>query len=53
MRLPNPIRTINELLAGADAAARRLGDASPGPEHLLLAALAAAARAEADTSRRG
>jgi ATP-dependent Clp protease ATP-binding subunit ClpA len=33
------IRTINALLAGADAAARRMGDASPGPEHLLLSAL--------------
>ena len=43
MKLPNPvreIRTINELLAGADTAARRMGDVSPGPEHLLLAALA-------------
>ena len=43
MKLPNPvreIRTINALLAGADAAARRLGDGSPGPEHLLLSALA-------------
>lgn len=42
MRLPNPvreIRAINALLAGADAAARRMGDAAPGPEHLLLAAL--------------
>src|SRR4051812_7569201 len=33
------IRTINELLAGADAAARRMGEESPDPEHLLLAAL--------------
>jgi len=43
VKLPHPvreIRTINELLAGADAAARRMGDESPGPEHLLLAALA-------------
>jgi ATP-dependent Clp protease ATP-binding subunit ClpA len=43
MKLPNPVRevrTINALLAGADAEARRMGDASPGPEHLLLAALA-------------
>ena len=43
MKLPHPvreIRTINELLAGADAAARRMGEESPGPEHLLLAALA-------------
>ncbi|MGE0029407.1 MAG: Clp protease N-terminal domain-containing protein [Thermoleophilia bacterium] len=42
MKLPNPvreIRTINELLAGADAAARRMGDVAPGSEHLLLAAL--------------
>jgi ATP-dependent Clp protease ATP-binding subunit ClpA len=43
VKLPNPvreIRTINELLAGADAAARRMGDVAPGPEHLLLSALA-------------
>ena len=43
MKLPNPvreIRTINALLAGADAIARRMGDASPGPEHLMLSALA-------------
>jgi ATP-dependent Clp protease ATP-binding subunit ClpA len=43
VKLPNPvreIRTVNALLAGADAAARRLGDGSPGPEHLLLSALA-------------
>ena len=42
MKLPNPvreIRTINTLLSGADEQARRLGDASPGPEHLLLSAL--------------
>jgi len=42
VKLPNPmreIRTINALLGGADAAARRMGDGSPGPEHLLLAAL--------------
>lgn len=42
MKLPNPvreIRSINALLAGADAAARGMGDASPGPEHLLIATL--------------
>jgi ATP-dependent Clp protease ATP-binding subunit ClpA len=43
VKLPHPvreIRTINALLGGADAAARRMGDESPGPEHLLLSALA-------------
>jgi len=43
VKLPHPvreIRTINALLGGADAAARRLGDETPGPEHLLLSALA-------------
>ena len=32
------VRTIEQLLTGAEAAARRDGDEVPGPEHLLLAA---------------
>ena len=42
MRLGNPvreIRTIDRLLTGAEAQARRLGDDLPGAEHLLLSAL--------------
>ncbi len=34
------IRTINRLLGGAEAEARRKGESLPGAEHLLLAALA-------------
>lgn len=43
MKLGNPvreIRTIKTLLSGAEAEARRAGEAVPGPEHLLLASLA-------------
>lgn len=42
MRIGNPvreIRTIDRLLTGAEAQARRLGDDLPGAEHLLLSAL--------------
>ncbi|MGY1742511.1 MULTISPECIES: Clp protease N-terminal domain-containing protein [unclassified Blastococcus] len=34
------IRTIKRLLTGAEAEARRAGEPVPGPEHLLLSALA-------------
>ncbi len=42
MKLPSPFRgmkAIKELVIGAEAHARRLGDTSTGAEHLLLAAL--------------
>ncbi len=42
MRFPNPvreIRTIDALLKGSEAQARRMGDEIPGAEHLLLSAL--------------
>jgi ATP-dependent Clp protease ATP-binding subunit ClpA len=42
VRLPNPVRevrTIDRLLTGAEAQARRLGDDLPGAEHLVLSAL--------------
>ncbi|MGD9571008.1 MAG: Clp protease N-terminal domain-containing protein [Thermoleophilia bacterium] len=42
MRFPNPvreIRTIDRLLKGSEAQARRMGDEIPGAEHLLLSAL--------------
>ena len=42
MKLPRPLRdidTINQLLTGCEREARRLGDAVPGAEHLLLSAL--------------
>jgi ATP-dependent Clp protease ATP-binding subunit ClpA len=43
MRLPRPlldIRTISRLLKGAEAEAQRDGSERPGPEHLVLSALA-------------
>jgi ATP-dependent Clp protease ATP-binding subunit ClpA len=43
MKLRNPVRdmrTIKELLTGAEAEARRAGEAQPGAEHVLLSALA-------------
>ena len=43
MKLKSRVRdvhTINALLAGAEAEARRKGESMPGAEHLLLAALA-------------
>ncbi|MGZ8686798.1 MAG: Clp protease N-terminal domain-containing protein [Gaiellaceae bacterium] len=43
MKLADPVRemrTIKELLEGAEAESRRVGESMPGPEHLLLAALA-------------
>jgi ATP-dependent Clp protease ATP-binding subunit ClpA len=43
VKLPRAIqdvRTIEELLTGAEAEARRAGDDRPGPEHLLLSAIA-------------
>lgn len=42
MKLPRALRdidTINQLLSGCESEARRLGDALPGAEHLLLSAL--------------
>lgn len=42
MKLPSPfkgMKAIKELVIGAEAHARRLGDTSTGAEHLLLAAL--------------
>lgn len=45
MKLKNPvrdIRTIKQLLTGAEAEARQMGDTLPGAEHLLLSALALA-----------
>ncbi len=42
MRLLNPlrdVRTINRLLTGAEAEARKAGEEIPGAEHLLLSAL--------------
>ncbi|MGK5113088.1 Clp protease N-terminal domain-containing protein [Geodermatophilus sp. CPCC 205506] len=43
MRVVNAVRdvrTIRRLLTGAEAEARRSGEETPGPEHLLLAAAA-------------
>ena len=39
-RAVRDVRTIKKLLTGAEDAARRDGDDVPGPEHLLLSALA-------------
>ncbi len=43
MKLRNPVRdvrTVKQLLEGAEAEAHSAGEAQPGAEHLLLAALA-------------
>jgi ATP-dependent Clp protease ATP-binding subunit ClpA len=43
MKLSKPVRdvrTINKLLTGAEAEARRGGESVPGAEHLLLSAIA-------------
>ena len=43
MKVKNPvreIRTIKQLLTGAEAEAHKMGDTLPGAEHLLLSALA-------------
>jgi ATP-dependent Clp protease ATP-binding subunit ClpA len=39
MNVGREVRTIKDLLSGAEQEARRGGDDVPGPEHLLLAAM--------------